>query len=185
MKNDPSIKNFDGTQAGLYPHLKITNETYPRVLATRKIEHDADEYFGAFLTKTATRILIDFINRVFRIRSCDIPIDGNSRSRAHSITITAVWPHALKACAQKTTIAAMVDLVHLFLANRRNELTESLSFASSSRPMRSISKPPRYWRDVLEAVENTGQPAMECLARNDVVDTFAVDDESPECGSIW
>ena len=63
MKNDPSVKNFDGASAGLYPHLKITNETYPRILATRKIEDEGAEYFGAFLTKTATRILIDFLNK--------------------------------------------------------------------------------------------------------------------------
>ena len=49
------------------------------------IEEDGAEYFGAFLTKTSVRILIDFLNRKFRLRSCDIHIDGRSRCRARSI----------------------------------------------------------------------------------------------------
>ena len=52
--------------AGRYLHMKMTHERFPRLLATRRIEEDEDaEYFGAFLTKTAVRILINFLNRTF------------------------------------------------------------------------------------------------------------------------
>ncbi|MEO6334005.1 MAG: hypothetical protein ABIO91_03405, partial [Pyrinomonadaceae bacterium] len=64
--------------AGLpvYPHIKLTNEHFPRALATRILKDDGDEYFGAFLNRTSVRILLDFLNRVFKLRSCTIAIDG-------------------------------------------------------------------------------------------------------------
>ncbi len=77
MKNDRSVVDFSESGSNLYPHIKVTSEAFPRVLATRRFEGDEADYFGAFLTKTSVRILMDFLNRVFRIRSCDIEIDGS------------------------------------------------------------------------------------------------------------
>ncbi|MCU1290651.1 MAG: Excinuclease subunit, partial [Acidobacteria bacterium] len=61
----------------VYPFLKITAEEYPRLLVTRKIENDEAEYFGPFLPETGVRLLLDFLNKIFKLRSCDIEIDGS------------------------------------------------------------------------------------------------------------
>src|SRR3954467_14878596 len=76
MKNDPKVTNIFDLEGRRYPHLMITREAFPRILATRAIDDDDGQYFGAFLTRTAVRILIDYLNRRFRLRSCDIAIDG-------------------------------------------------------------------------------------------------------------
>lgn len=181
MKNDPSVKNFDGSQAALYPHLKITNETYPRILATRKIENDGAEYFGAFLTKTATRILIDFLNKTFRIRSCDIPIDGKFSVPCTQYYHRRCLGPCVESLCTKENHDAMVELVRLFLANRRSELVESLQFriqlASDSLDFETAA----YWRDIFEAVEKYwSNRRWNVWLNGDVVDTFAIDDESPD-----
>ena len=181
MKNDPSVKNFDGSQAALYPHLKITNETYPRILATRKIENDAAEYFGAFLTKTATRILIDFLNKTFRARSCDIPIDGKFSVPCTQYYHRRCLGPCVESLCTKENHDAMVELVRLFLANRRSELVESLQFriqlASDSLDFETAA----YWRDILEAAEKYwSNPRWNVWLNGDAVDTFAIDDESPD-----
>ena len=67
MKNDRVVNDLAEDGAGLYPHLKIMADEFPRLLATRRDEGDGAEYFGAFLTKTAVHILIDFLNRKFRL----------------------------------------------------------------------------------------------------------------------
>ena len=36
-----------------YPHLKMTNEPFPKVVITRKIERDGSSYFGPFLAGVA------------------------------------------------------------------------------------------------------------------------------------
>jgi excinuclease ABC subunit C len=60
----------------LYPHLKLTRETFPRLLVTRKVLDPADEYFGAFLPNTSVRIWLYHLNKIFRLRSCDLALDG-------------------------------------------------------------------------------------------------------------
>ncbi len=72
MKSNFSLKN-----QRLYPHFKLTRERFPRLLATRKIADDGAEYFGAFLPETGVRLMIDFLNRIFRLRTCEIDVDGS------------------------------------------------------------------------------------------------------------
>src|SRR4029079_17970059 len=59
-----------------YPHLKLTNEPYPKVVITRKIIRDGSHYFGPFLPASLARKTLDLINRAFQLRTCDIEIDG-------------------------------------------------------------------------------------------------------------
>ena len=60
MKNDLTVTNIFDIGAQRYPHLKLTAEDFPRVLATRRIEEDDNaEYYGAMLPRTGVRILID------------------------------------------------------------------------------------------------------------------------------
>lgn len=181
MKNDPSVRNFDGTQAALYPHLKITHESYPRILATRKIEDDGAEYFGAFLTKTATRILIDFLNKSFRIRSCDIPIDGKFPVPCTQYYHRRCLAPCVESLCTKENHDAMVDLVRLFLANRRVELIEGLQFRVQLASDALDFETAAYWRDILEACEKYwANPRWNVWLDGDVVDTFAIDDEAPD-----
>jgi excinuclease ABC subunit C len=181
MKNDPSVNNFDGSQPGLYPHLKITNENYPRILATRKIEDDGAEYFGAFLTKTATRILIDFLNKTFRIRSCDIAIDGKFSVPCTQYYHRRCLAPCVESLCTKENHDAMVELVRLFLANRRSELVEAIQFriqlASASLDFETAA----YWRDILDDCNKFwSNSRWNVWLDGDVVDTFAIDDEAPD-----
>ncbi len=59
-----------------YPHIKITNEEYPKVLITRKLLRDGAKYHGPFLPASNARKTVDLINRTFQLRTCSIEIDG-------------------------------------------------------------------------------------------------------------
>ena len=59
-----------------YPHLKLTNEPYPKVVITRKILKDGSNYYGPFLPASLARKTLDLINRAFQMRTCEIDIDG-------------------------------------------------------------------------------------------------------------
>jgi excinuclease ABC subunit C len=181
MKNDPSVKNFDGTQPALYPHLKITDEMYPRILATRKIENDDDEYFGAFLTKTATRILIDFLNKTFRIRNCDIPIDGKFSVPCTQFYHRRCLAPCVESLCTKENHDAIVELVRQFLANRRGELVEALHFRIQLASDALDFETAAYWRDILDDCDKFwSNSRWNVWLDDDVVDTFAIDDESPD-----
>ncbi len=59
-----------------YPHIKITNEEYPKVLITRKLLRDGAKYHGPFLPASNARKTVDLINRAFQLRTCSIEING-------------------------------------------------------------------------------------------------------------
>src|SRR4028118_866826 len=113
---------FSLAEQRLYPFLKITAEEYPRVLVTRKIEADGAEYFGAFLPETGVRFLIDFLNKTFRLRNCEIEIDGQFDVPCTQFyRQRCVAPCVVSLCDQKN-YNEKVELVRLFLRRERSEL---------------------------------------------------------------
>ena len=59
-----------------YPHLKLTNEPFPKVVVTRKVVRDGSYYYGPMLPATLARRTLNLVNRAFQLRTCDIEIDG-------------------------------------------------------------------------------------------------------------
>ncbi|QOX64005.1 excinuclease ABC subunit UvrC [Anoxybacterium hadale] len=54
-----------------YPYIKITtNETYPRILKTRRILHDGCKYFGPYADVNAVNQIIDLMNGIFALKRC-------------------------------------------------------------------------------------------------------------------
>ncbi|MCC7306588.1 MAG: excinuclease ABC subunit UvrC [Acidobacteria bacterium] len=59
-----------------YPHLKMTNEPFPKVVITRKILKDGASYYGPMLPASLARRTLDLVNKAFQLRTCDLEIDG-------------------------------------------------------------------------------------------------------------
>ncbi|WP_245893966.1 excinuclease ABC subunit UvrC [Salsuginibacillus halophilus] len=53
-----------------YPYLKITNETHPRLLTTRKIKKDGAKYFGPFPNASAAAETKKLLDRLYPLRKC-------------------------------------------------------------------------------------------------------------------
>ncbi|WBW50725.1 excinuclease ABC subunit UvrC [Peptoniphilus equinus] len=55
-----------------YPYIKITRETFPRVIKTRKILKDGAKYYGPYPDVTAVNNAIDIFMRLFPLRTCSL-----------------------------------------------------------------------------------------------------------------
>ncbi len=54
-----------------YPHIRITTqEDFPRVEITRRVEKDGAKYFGTFVKMSAVKDSIEVLRRLFPIRTC-------------------------------------------------------------------------------------------------------------------
>lgn len=53
-----------------YPYLKITNEKYPRIYITRKVEDDGGKYFGPYVDVGILKDILNIIKKIFNIRKC-------------------------------------------------------------------------------------------------------------------
>ncbi len=53
-----------------YPVLKITNEAYPRIYRTRRIQNDGARYFGPFPNVSALDDFLSLVKRNYTLRQC-------------------------------------------------------------------------------------------------------------------
>ncbi|KYC45633.1 MAG: excinuclease ABC subunit C [Candidatus Methanofastidiosum methylothiophilum] len=54
-----------------YPYIKITNEDFPRIIVSRKIEEDGGYYFGPYSDVGSARRMLALARNIFKIRSCN------------------------------------------------------------------------------------------------------------------
>jgi excinuclease ABC subunit C len=177
MENNKAEK-ISLAEQRLYPYLKLTNEKFPRLLVTRKIENDGAEYFGAFLPETGVRFLIDFLNKTFRLRSCEIEIDGQFDVPCTQFyRQRCVAPCVASLCGEQT-YNETVELVRLFLRKDRDELEKRFL-----RIIENYAEDLNYekageWRDRWLAVEDVLTAKRWNLWLDDAVDTFEIEETS-------
>ncbi len=53
-----------------YPYIKITNERFPKIIVSRKIEEDGAYYFGPYSDVGSARKMLALARNIFKIRSC-------------------------------------------------------------------------------------------------------------------
>jgi excinuclease ABC subunit C len=59
-----------------HPHVRLTSDRFPRLLATRRPRHGDPLVFGPFLPRTAARRLLGLAGHLCRLRTCTIDVDG-------------------------------------------------------------------------------------------------------------
>jgi len=60
-----------------FPYIKVTNEPYPQIFATRDIVKDGSKYFGPYTDVKSMKASLRMINAAFKIRSCKYFIDDD------------------------------------------------------------------------------------------------------------
>lgn len=58
-----------------YPFIKVTNEPFPRIFATRNVEKDGGKYFGPYTDVKSMKSSLQLISRIFKVRSCNYYFD--------------------------------------------------------------------------------------------------------------
>lgn len=62
--------NIDLKNSEKYAYIKITNEEYPRLITSRKVDLRSGEYFGPYTDGTSRRETIFLLNKIFKLRTC-------------------------------------------------------------------------------------------------------------------
>ncbi|HEY2847142.1 MAG TPA: excinuclease ABC subunit UvrC, partial [Pyrinomonadaceae bacterium] len=109
-----------------YPHIKVTNEPFPKVVITRKIVRDGSTYYGPFLPATIARNTLNLINRAFQLRTCEIEINGKlPRPCLEYHLKRCLGPCVKGLCTQDEYLEAAAD-VKTLLEGKNKELAKSL-----------------------------------------------------------
>ena len=152
-----------------YPHLKMTNEPFPKVVITRKIVRDGANYYGPMLPASLARKTLDLVNRAFQLRTCDIEIDGKlSRPCLEYHLKRCLGPCVKGLCTQSEYQEAAGD-VKTLLEGKNKELAADLE-----QRMWRFSEDGKYelaakYRDLRNTVIALGeQQKMAYTAERDV-----------------
>jgi excinuclease ABC subunit C len=125
-----------------YPYIRVTvSEAFPRLLVTRHAEkgRGKDLYFGPYTNARAMRNTIQYLNRVFRIRDCDLklPVTEPLRPCLSYHIGRCDAPCAL--LIPEEDYRKLIDEALLLLRGRRHELRKTLETA-----MRDAAENRRY-----------------------------------------
>ncbi len=109
-----------------YPHLKMTNEPFPKVVITRKILRDGASYYGPFLPASLARKTLDLINRTFQMRTCDIEIDGKLPRPCLEYHLKRCLAPCVKELCKPNEYRQATSDVKLLLEGKNKELADDL-----------------------------------------------------------
>lgn len=63
-----------------YPYLCILEEPFPRIIATRKYQENKGEYFGPYANAAAMHHVLDFVRRMYTLRTCSLQLSPENIS---------------------------------------------------------------------------------------------------------
>ena len=130
-----------------YPFIKITNETYPRLIITRQVKKDGGLYFGPYPDVGAANEIKRLLDRLFPFRKCTNPPEKvcfyyhMGQCKAH--TICQVDSQYFKELAQE---------VAAFLKGQDDQIIEDLrrKMAGAAQAM-EFEKAAEY-RDLIQSI---------------------------------
>ena len=162
-----------------YPHLKLTNEPFPKIVITRRIERDGAHYYGPFLPAALARKTLNLVNRAFQLRTCDIDIDGKlPRPCLEYHLKRCLGPCVKGLCTQEEYQEAARD-VRTLLEGKNKELAKDLE-----QRMWRFSEEGKYeiaarYRDLHRTVISLSEQQKMATTADRDVDIFGFYREGP------
>ena len=170
--------NVDLKDDKSFPFIRISNEPYPQVLLTRKIEKDGSKYFGPYTDVKNLRYSLKALHKIFPARSCSYYIDDDSVAAKK---VMVCLDYHIKKCegpceglVSRDHYNAMIERVIKFLQGRTKETEEYVR-----RQMEIAAADLRYedaamYRDQLNAVRRFKERQRKVTADFDDRDIFAL-----------
>ncbi|BBD42742.1 excinuclease ABC subunit UvrC [Streptococcus anginosus] len=130
-----------------YPFIKITNETYPRLIITRQVKKDGGLYFGPYPDVGAANEIKRLLDRIFPFRKCTNPPEKVcfyyhiGQCRAH--TICHNEPHFFQDMAQE---------VSDFLKGHDDKIIDELKRKMTSAAEKMEFEKAAEYRDLLQSI---------------------------------
>jgi len=156
-----------------FPYLKLTvNEAYPRIFITRRIKQDGALYFGPFLPASYARHTLRLVNRYFKLRTCNLPIDGTLPRPCLDYQMKrCLGPCVAGLCSREEYLQAVED-VRLLLSGKTDRLIRELE-----KRMAEASESLRYeaagmYRDWIAMVRDMSERQKMILEGGDDTDLF-------------
>ena len=164
-----------------YPYVKITktSDEFARILIVRKVLSDKDAYFGPFTDTTQLKLVVNFLRKILKFRSCNLNISSKKTLRP---CINAAMKLCLSPCNQsvsKEDYAFFTEQAVKFFQGQRRELISLLEnqMAEAAKNM-EYEKAARI-RDIIFGIKKlVRKQSIDFRNPNLDCDVFAVCEQS-------
>ncbi|UBM59000.1 excinuclease ABC subunit UvrC [Marinilongibacter aquaticus] len=162
-----------------YPYICVTNERFPRLLKTRKIEdRKLGKMYGPYVNVKAMHALLDMFTQLYTIRTCKYALtEENVTQRKYKICLEYHIGNCLGPCEDLQTEAEYlkeIDQVHHILKGNltpaRNYFLEKMQWAAKEMAFEKAHE----YKKKLEFLENYQAKATVVNASIDDADVFGV-----------
>ncbi|KXK39155.1 MAG: excinuclease ABC subunit C [Saprospiraceae bacterium] len=126
-----------------YSYICIKNEPFPRVMFTRQLIRDGSTYFGPYTSKYRVKILLDIINDIFQLRTCNLNLSPeNIKKGKYKVCLEYHLKNCLGPCEGlesveyydakieqvKNVLRGHLSPVKKFIVEKMHEHAEKLEF---------------------------------------------------------
>ena len=161
-----------------FPYLKLTvNEPYPRIFITRRIKKDGALYFGPFLPAGYARQTIKLVNKYFRLRTCNLEIDGTLPRPCLDYQMKRCLGPCVAGLCTREDYARAVEDVKLLLSGKTDELIAELERRMSAAAEDLNYEAAAVYRDWIAMVKDISERQKMVLEGQDDTDLFGYHQE--------
>lgn len=140
-----------------YPYITITNETFPRVMFTRKMRKDGSKYFGPYTSAFSVRDSLQLLHKIFPLIPCGKSWSGKPEQRP------CLYYHlgrCLGPCAglsDRHEYQRVIDKVERFLNGKEESIIDDLKADMAVAVGELDFEKAAKLRDQIQAIESVLQ----------------------------
>ena len=161
-----------------FPFIRITNEPYPQVLLTRKIEKDGSKYFGPYTDVKNLRYSLKALHKIFPVRSCSYYMDDQT---VVAKKVKLCLDYHIKKCegpcegiVSRDHYNAMIERVIKFLQGRTKETEDYVRKQMDIAAADLRYEDAAMYRDQYNAIRRFKERQRKVAADFDDRDIFAL-----------
>ncbi|MCX6826985.1 MAG: excinuclease ABC subunit UvrC [candidate division Zixibacteria bacterium] len=143
-----------------FPYIKVTiNEPFPRILIVRHMADDGGRYFGPYTSGKAVRKTVNFLNCLFKIRSCNLTITKTNK-KPQKVCLDYHIGRCEGPCEGRQSekkYKEQIDSALLFLSGKSQTLIEKLKGKMETASRRMKFEDAACIRDQLDSLESISQ----------------------------
>jgi len=160
-----------------FPYLKIdTNDDWPRVYITRRLEKDGGRYFGPFASAKSVRQTLKMVKGIFPFRSCSKLITGTESRACLEYYIGRCLAPCIGATSREEYAEAIKEVI-LFLEGKQEKVIQELKAKMKKAADALDFEKAALLRDQIQAVDRVieGQRIATTVRGEQDVIAFAQD----------
>ena len=161
-----------------YPYIQITNEPFPQVLLTRKVNKDDSKYYGPFTDAHRLRKILKVLHKVFPIRSCSYYLDDRVIMEKK---VTLCLDYHIKRCegpceglVSEKEYREMINHVASFMKGDTNKIERYVESKMKHASKNMLYEDAAKYRDQLNAVQGFSSRKSQTRVMLEDRDIFAL-----------